>query len=75
MAQNINYQHIISRLRSGAGGSNVADYYYEEGPDCDLDRANGFTFPDGKYGYIFSENYPFIMPGYRGAQVAQLCAA
>ena len=66
---------LIWRLRSGASGSAVADYYYEEGEDCDLDRANGFSFPDGKYGYIFSENYPFIMPGYRGTQVAAICAA
>ena len=63
------------RLRAGAGGSSVADYYYEEGEDCELDRANGFTFPDGSYGYIFSDNYPFIMPGYRGTELAPLCAA
>lgn len=63
------------RLRAGAGGSSVADYYYEEGEDCELDRANGFTFPDGSYGYIFSDNYPFIMPGYRGTELAPICAA
>ena len=50
------------------------DYYFEEGEDCQLDEANGYTFSDGSYGYIFSENYPFIMPGYKGTQVTQMCS-
>ena len=49
-----------------------------ESGDCDLDEANGYTFPAadwqgtrgiGGYGYVFSEDYPFIMPGYFGTEL------
>ena len=62
------------RLNSGASGDRVTDYFYQPGDDCHLDQANGFTFPDGSYGYIFSDNYPFIMPGYMGTQLADICS-
>ena len=62
------------RLNSGASGDKVTDYFYQPGDDCHLDQANGFTFPDGSYGYIFSDNYPFIMPGYMGTQLADICS-
>ena len=62
------------RLKTGRSGESVSDYYYQAGPDCHLDQANGYTFSDGRYGYIFSDNYPFIMPGYMGTQVAQICS-
>lgn len=62
------------RLNAGATGRHTADYYYQAGPDCQLDRANGYTFPDGSYGYIFTENYPFIMPGFSGTDITQICS-
>lgn len=54
------------KKKSGKTGHYTSDYSFQQGSDCDLDRANGFTFSDGSYGYIFTENYPFIMPGYMG---------
>ena len=62
------------RLKTGSVGDVVEDYFFEEGDDCDLDKANGYIFPDGSYGYIFSENYPFIMPGYMGSTISPICA-
>ena len=62
------------RLIPGASGEHVEDYYYESTDDCDLDRANGYRFSDGSYGYIFSENYPFIMPGYKGNEISPMCS-
>ncbi|XP_066980524.1 uncharacterized protein [Macrobrachium rosenbergii] len=42
--------------------------------DCDLDEANGFTFPDERgYAYIFTADYPFITPGYYGTQLSNIC--
>ena len=52
----------------------VTDYYYEEGPECHLDEANGFSFPDGTYAYILTENYPFISTGYTGVLIAEICS-
>ena len=40
--------------------------------NCDLDRANGYTFSDG-YAYIFTEDYPYIMAGYYGSEVSGIC--
>ena len=43
-----------------------------------MDEANGYAFSAaawngtrgiGAYGYVFSEDYPFIMPGYFGADL------
>ena len=61
-------------MLKGKSGSMVTDYYYEEGPDCHLDEANGFSFPDGTYAYILTENYPFISTGYTGVLIAEICS-
>ena len=43
-----------------------------------MDEANGYNFPSSDwqgtrgingYGYVFSEDYPFIMPGYFGSEL------
>jgi len=62
------------RLSPGASGLHTSDYTFTPGSDCDLDQANGYTFPGGNYGYIFTENYPFIMPGFMGTQITDLCS-
>ncbi|CAL4120376.1 unnamed protein product [Meganyctiphanes norvegica] len=60
------------KLTSG-DGSNASHYTFDEdgynAGTCDLDMANGYTFSDG-YAYVFSQDYPFIMPGYYGTQAS-----
>ncbi|XP_069969567.1 uncharacterized protein [Penaeus vannamei] len=42
--------------------------------NCDLDRANGYRFPDVRgYAYILSEDYPFVMAGHYGTELGSLC--
>ena len=66
----------------GVDGGSTSHYEYNRtgfvSGDCDLDEANGYTFPAdiwqgshglNGYGYVFSENYPFIMPGYYGTEL------
>ena len=60
-------------MKDGRSGNNVADYYFQSGDDCHLDMANGFKFDDGSYGYIITENYPFIMPGYMVKTISEIC--
>lgn len=63
-------------------GSSTSHYDFNEdrfkSGNCDLDQANGYTFPADvwgnewgidNYGYVFSEGYPFIMPGYFGSEL------
>ena len=64
----------VSRLVAGASGHHTTDYTFQPGPDCQLDKANGYTFSDGSYGYIFTDNYPFIMPGYVGTDITDICS-
>ena len=64
-------------------GSHKSHYSFSEtnyqNGNCDLDKANGYTFtsptPNGYvgYAYIFTDDYPFIMSGYYGSQTARLC--
>ena len=71
----------------GTDGGTTSHYVFNqarfESKDCDLDEANGYTFPvdvwNGtrgidNYGYVFSEDYPFIMPGYFGAELHPVMA-
>ncbi|XP_037800755.1 uncharacterized protein LOC119595717 [Penaeus monodon] len=64
---------------NGTGDGSHTSHYtfnqtaYDNG-DCDLDMANGYTFSDDRgYAYIFTEDYPFIMTGYYGTELADIC--
>ncbi|XP_068221602.1 uncharacterized protein [Palaemon carinicauda] len=64
-------------LTSG-DGTNAGHYTYDQtaydNGECDLDMANGYTFSDDRgYGYIFTEDYPFIMAGYYGTELSDVC--
>ena len=65
-------------LNNGEDGSNKKHYTYSDekynSGECDLDRANGYTFSDSRgYAYVFTEDYPFIMAGYYGEEVGRIC--
>ncbi|XP_068238726.1 collagen alpha-1(III) chain-like isoform X2 [Palaemon carinicauda] len=68
------------RLRScykqvSGDGTNQSHYEYSPDDQCHLDEANGYDFGGSKgYGYVFSENYPFIMRGFMGSQVYSICS-
>ena len=64
---------------NGTGGLDTSDYFFNTtkvaAKDCHLDEANGYCFTDGKrgiasgscsYGYVLSEDYPFVMPSSSG---------
>jgi len=57
--------HIFNR------GSHFKDYYFDQtaynNGDCQLDEANGYTFPDGTYGYVTTENFAQVPTGYMGS--------
>lgn len=49
---------------TGDDEQDTADWTYASSDTCDLDKANGYTFTDGKgYAYVFSESYPWVFPG------------
>ena len=57
--------------------SNSANFTYDtagySAGTCHLDRANGYTFSDGTYGYVMI-NDKFYVPLYRsGSVVASVC--
>jgi len=56
-------------LTPGEDGDNFSDYYFDANADCDLDEANGYTFPDGSYGYILTENFATTPTGYYGSTI------
>ena len=69
-------------ITSGTDGGTTSHYVFNkarfDSSDCDLDEANGYNFPSeiwngtkgiDDYGYVFSEDYPFIMPGYYGTEL------
>lgn len=62
-------------------GCDVTHYVFDRTVvGCNLDKANGYsfatdtsstgtsTFKAGSYGYFFTPEYPFSMPGYYGEQ-------
>lgn len=68
--------------KPGTDGGTTSHYVFNkarfDSSDCDLDEANGYNFPSeiwngtkgiDDYGYVFSEDYPFIMPGYYGTEL------
>lgn len=49
-------------------------FEYQPDANCQLDEANGYQFEDERgYGYVFSENYPFVMRGFMGSDIADIC--
>jgi len=67
------------KLTTGKNGCDKSHYTYDAStPGCNLDKANGYyfnvatttssnkTFAAKSYGYFFTPEYPFIMPGYYG---------
>ncbi|XP_064095071.1 mucin-13-like isoform X2 [Macrobrachium nipponense] len=64
--------------KTSGDGSNQSHYTFnttaKNNGDCDLDEANGYTFSDQRgYAYIFTADYPFIMAGYYGTQLSNIC--
>ena len=58
---------------TGTDRASTSSYTFNAGtPGCNLDMANGYQFNDG-YAYVFTEDYPFIMPGYYGTTLYDLC--
>ena len=53
-------------LNSGEEGDFETDYTWDwagyESGTCHLDQCNGYTFSDGSYGYVTSEDYPYVAP-------------
>jgi len=61
-------------LRSGADPEDTTSYEFNSTASCDLDQANGYDFGgETGYAYVFTEAYPFIMPGYYGTKAAKIC--
>ncbi|CAL4110319.1 unnamed protein product [Meganyctiphanes norvegica] len=70
------YLKSCYQLNDGEEGSMQNHFTYNataySNGDCDLDLANGYTFSDG-YAYVFTEDYPYIMMGYYGEELADIC--
>jgi len=52
----------------GTEGDNEDDYAYDS-TDCYLDEVNGYTFSDGSYGYVLTDNIFQTPIGYYGDSV------
>jgi len=66
------------QLNDGEDGTHSNEFTYNvtayENGDCDLDKANGYTFSDDRgYAYVFTEDYPWIMSGYFGEEIYDIC--
>merc|ERR1711887_509867 len=66
------------QLNEGEEGSMESHYTYNttayDNGDCDLDYANGYIFSDERgYAYVFTEDFPYIMMGYYGEELADVC--
>ncbi|CAL4184400.1 unnamed protein product, partial [Meganyctiphanes norvegica] len=60
--------------QTSGDGSNPGHFTYQADSSCHLDEANGYEFGGHRgYGYVFSENYPFIMRGFMGSQTYSIC--
>jgi hypothetical protein len=57
-------------LTSGQRGDYWSQYYYDTAAyaagTCHLDINNGYTFPDGSYGYVMTADVPYVPPGVLG---------
>jgi hypothetical protein len=51
-------------LTTGEDGSNDDNYYYDtaayDAGTCHLGACNDYTFADGTFGYVMSEDYPYV---------------
>jgi hypothetical protein len=60
---------------SGTDGTYFTDYYYDSSAysagTCHLDKANGYTFTNGTYGYIMTADVPYVPPYFYGTQVTE----
>ena len=54
--------------KDGTDGDNEDDYAYDS-TDCYLDEVNGYTFSDGSYGYVLTDNIFQTPIGYYGDSV------
>jgi hypothetical protein len=57
--------------------SNFTDFSYDStsysAGTCHLDKANGYTFSDGTYGYVMVSTNFYVPYYYFGSKVAQIC--
>jgi hypothetical protein len=57
--------------------TNVSNFTYNStafsAGTCHLDKANGYTFSDGTYGYVMVSTNYFVPYYYSGSTVAKIC--
>jgi hypothetical protein len=57
--------------------SSISDYSYNStaysAGSCHLDKANGYTFSDGTYGYVMVSTNYYVPYYYAGSKVATIC--
>lgn len=62
---------------SGTEGSSFSHFEFDSAGyaagTCHLDEANGYTFPDGSYGYVLTDNMFQTPVGYYGSQTGYQC--
>lgn len=63
--------------QTGGDGSSFSDFAYDsaayEAGTCHLDEANGYTFADGSYGYVLTDNIFQTPVGYYGTSDGYAC--
>ncbi|XP_069993980.1 uncharacterized protein [Penaeus vannamei] len=71
----VNGVRLTSCYKKVSGDGSMQEHFeYQPDEDCQLDEANGYPFEDGRgYGYVFSENYPFVMRGFMGSNITSIC--
>ena len=62
---------------AGTTGDNESDFEYDSNAynagTCHLDEANGYTFSDGSYGYVLTDNIYQTPMGYYGSETGYSC--
>ena len=57
--------------------NNISDFSYSTSDytagNCHLDKANGYTFSDGTYGYVMHSSKYYVPYYYAGSKVATIC--
>ena len=57
--------------------TNMANFTYDStaysAGTCHLDKANGYTFSDGTYGYVMVSNNYYVPYYYAGSKKASIC--
>ena len=76
---NKNGEELVSCWNQIAGttGDNESDFEFDSAAysagTCHLDETNGYTFPDGSYGYVLTDNLYQTPIGYYGSETGYAC--